>query len=94
MKNKQKLIIKKASKKILPGLGGLKNNYIKKPSCLKKTLLFLAEKLNDLKNSNNINLDEKLLIIKIKEDLVKLSGFTSKKAIDYYLDCLSIIKRY
>ena len=49
-----KNLTNKASKKILPGLGGQTNNYIKKGSCLRKILLFLANKITKIENSSEM----------------------------------------
>jgi hypothetical protein len=84
----------KAAKKIIPGLGGQTNNYIKKASCLRKILLFLANKLTKIENSSEMKSYEKNELKKIRQDLLKLSLYDKKKKIDFYLVCLSIISNY
>ena len=44
MENTRKRNSIRARRKILPALGGIKKNYIRKGNCLQKTLIFLAEK--------------------------------------------------
>jgi hypothetical protein len=83
----------RVSPKILPGLGGIKKNYIRKANLLESTLLFLVKKIEKIDFSSLKENDRKILN-QLKEDLRKLSKLKSKKAIDYYWDCLSIINNY
>ena len=69
----------KASKKILPGLSGQTNNYIKKGSCLRKILLFLANKITKIENSSEMKSYEKNELKKIRQDLLKLSLYDKKR---------------
>lgn len=85
---------KKANPKVLPALGGLKKNYIRKPLCLKNTLLFLAKKLKLIEEKENLGGNEKMLIKQIKEDMIRLSEFEKIKKFEFYYDCLSIISHY
>ena len=62
----------KAGRKILPGLGGVTKNYIKKASLLETTLGFLSEKLEKIILSFDYGSDERKLLKSIKEDMIKL----------------------
>ena len=85
--------LERAGRKILPGLGGIKKNYIRKPNLLESTLLFLVKKIEKIDFSYLKENDRKLLN-RLKEDLRILSKFKSKKTMDYYFDCLSIINNH
>lgn len=90
MNMKDKKILPK--RKILPGLGGIKKNYLDKAHILEKTLVFLGDKLDDLifcHYSKKIKMIEKLKI-----DMKRLSKYKNKRKLEYYLICQEIINSY
>ena len=84
----------KPKPKILPSLGGLKKNYIRKSSCLEKSLLFLAKKLADVEKFKGLETKERELVNKIKQNIKMLSEYKKLKTYDYYTLCLYIINNY
>jgi hypothetical protein len=85
---------RKARKKILPGLGGLGKTKINKYKCLTQILIFLGERLGELEISGKMPNDEKKTLKKIKEDIIRISKFKSRKSTDFHLECLNIIEKY
>ena len=83
----------KIPKKILPGLGGIKRNYIKKSELLKKIVLFLVGKMKDIEDSVS-GLENKKIFRKITNDFERLSKYERKKLFDFYIECLNIINNY
>ena len=69
---------KKPIRKILPSLGGIKKNYIRKEHCLKKTLLFLIEKMEIISHTIREESGEKKTFQQIMKDLSLLSCFEKK----------------
>ena len=94
MENTRKRNSIRARRKILPALGGIKENYIRNGNCLQKTLIFLAEKLDEIENFEKERTEVKSLIKKIKNDLLLLSELKNKKAIEFYFDCSNILNNY
>lgn len=88
-----KIIKKKVPPKKLPGLGGIKNNYLKKSSLLKKTLYFLVSKMGQIEKSIQKDEDKKFFK-KIQKDLSTLGNYGYKKIIDFYYECWKIINNY
>ena len=90
MNMKDKKILPK--RKILPGLGGIKKNYLDKAHLLENALVFLGDKLNDLIFSHY---SKKIKMIeKLKIDMKRLSQYKNKKKLEYYLICQEIINSY
>lgn len=90
MNIKDKIIFPK--RKILPGLGGIKKNYLDKDHLLENTLDFLSDKLDDLIFCPYY---KKLKIIrKLKSDLRKLSKYKNKRKLEFYLICQEILISY
>lgn len=90
MNIKDKIIFPK--RKILPGLGGIKKNYLDKAHLLENTLDFLSDKLDDLIFYSYY---KKLKIIgKLKSDLRKLSKYKNKRKLEFYLICQEILNSY
>lgn len=94
MENTRKRNSIRARRKILPALGGIKKNYIRKGNCLQKTLIFLAEKLDEIENFEKERTEVKSLIKKIKNNLLLLSELKNKKEIEFYFDCSNILNNY
>ena len=84
----------RARPKMLPGLGGIKKNYIKKASCLETVLLFLAQKLKAFENLEIIKNEERQLLNQIKMDIIRLSQYGKTKKFDFYLAYLNILNNY
>ena len=82
-----------AAPKVLPSLGGISKNYIKKQAILEKTLQHLAKKINLIDESINSD-DDKVLLRRIKNDMIKLSNYRYIKKIDFYFQCQEIIAGY
>lgn len=90
MKTKDKKLYTKRKK--LPGLGGIKKNYLDKAHLLENTLVFLSDKLDDLIFSNY---SKKIKMIeKLKIDMRRLSQYKNKRKLEYYLICQKIINSY
>lgn len=83
-----------AIKKILPSLGGIKKNYLRKANCLKKTLQFLIRKLEGISPAIREEFGEKKKFNQILKDLSLLSLYENKNTISFYFACLSIIQNY
>ena len=60
-------IIKKASKKVLPAMGGLKKYSINKASLLETALFFLGHKIIEISDTKNCN----TFILKVIADDIK-----------------------
>jgi hypothetical protein len=84
----------KCSRKVLPGLGGIKKNYLRKSWCLKKTLLFVVGKIKTIESSLEKDSKEKNLLNKICVDLQELSKYEKNNKIAFYSKCWSIINSY
>lgn len=84
----------KAKKKIIPSLGGIKKNYIRKDNCLKSILIFLSDKLSDVEHFGELNINQKNHIRKIQEDIKRISSFKNKKVMDFYFEVHEIIAKY
>lgn len=94
MKAKNNIKGIKAKQKLLPSLGGIKKNYIKKDDCLKTVLIFLSDKLSEVENYGELNINQKKHIKTIQEDIRKISSFKNKKVIEFYFEVLEIITKY
>lgn len=84
----------KAKKKVLPSLGDIKKNYIRKDNCLKIVLIFLSNKLSDVEKYGELNINHKRLVKKIKEDIKRISSFKNKKVMDFYFEVQEIMTKY
>ena len=84
----------KAYKKILPSLGGIKKNYIRKAHCLKKVLQFLAGKIENTNNSIKIEPSVKKMFDEIRNDLLSLSKYENVNKGSFHSICLSILNKY
>ena len=74
-------IIKKASKKVLPAMGGLKKYIINKASLLETALFFLGHKIIEISDSKNCN----TFILKvIADDIKKLAKFKKINSSNFY----------
>ena len=83
---------KKARRKILPSLGGINKNYLRKPKILKLTLSFLANELDNLSEKSNPDVSPKIKAI--QKDILKLSKYERYKKMDFYSLCQNIILNY
>ena len=84
----------KVKRKLLPGLGGVTKTYIQKAALLEKTLLFLSRKIERIEFSLNEERKEKRLLKYIADDMIRLSRYKKTKKMDFYFECLEIIKHY
>ena len=84
----------KAKKKVFPSLDGIKKNYIRKDNCLKIVLIFLSNKLIDVEKYGELNINQKRLVKKIKEDIKRISSFKNKKVMDFYFEVQEIMTNY
>lgn len=84
----------KAKKKILPALGGISKDYVKKNECLKTIILFMMEKISELEDTINLPLNVNNSLRQIEKDLKKISNFKKIKRMDFYFLCQSIIENY
>ena len=84
----------RAKPKILPAFGGIKKNYIRKSHCLKKILLFLSSKLNEVNES--LKQGEKIYneVETIAEDIRILSKYENENKTNFYFLCQKIISKY
>lgn len=94
MKNNGSTKILKANRKILPALGGIKKNYIRKGWCLKKVIQFLAKKINDVESSLKDDLKEKKILKQIENDLLVVSKYENEKKMSFYSKCWIIANNY
>lgn len=83
----------KAKKKILPSLGGINKNYLKKSKILKRTLEFLAKELIKIDKSH-LNALDKEKFNNIIDDLLKISNYEKTNKIKFYLECLNVVTKY
>jgi len=86
--------ITRANKKILPSLGGLTKRYIRKEECLKRIIIFLADKLVEIEEFEKLKINQKNYIRKIQEDLKNISGYKKKKVMEFYFEVLEILNNY
>ena len=78
-------IKKKILPKILPALGGLSKQYLRKSHILANILVFLTRQIEENQNSKNRN-EAQIIFDKIKNDLKIISKYEKFKKMNFILN--------
>ena len=86
-------IKKKILPKILPAVGGLSKQYLRKSHIFEKILVFLARQIEEIQNSKNRN-DAQIILDKIYNHLKIISKYEKFKKNEFYFKFFNIINNY
>lgn len=84
----------KAKRKIFPGLGGIKKNYLRKGKILKNMLKMLSLVLNKFIERTNLKEMDKSFLNEIEKDISKISEYEKINKINFYYLCQELTKKY
>ena len=81
-------------RKVLPGLGGIRKKYIRKPICIKVSLNYIGDKLDDVIKKSKLEENDKVLYREIIKDIKYLANYEKMKTQELYFETLNIIRKY